>query len=111
MARSNLQEIGLQRFALGQTANSAAITDAASNVLNASTDRAYVVVELRSVTGGDVFFAVGTTALDEKGQRLLMDKPVKIFTKERISIICGTAAQTGVVIFQDFSVGVDGFEE
>ncbi len=106
MSISILEETGLQSFGLGQTPTSAALTDARSAIIAADADRAYVVVTLESVTAGDVFVAVGATAVALAGQKLELDIPQKFFGGEVLNGICGTAVATAVVLVQAFLRGL-----
>ena len=98
----NYQQIGVEAFAQGQVPDSAALTDVASTILATSANRAYVTVELITISAGQVHIARGQTALADKGTSLQLNVPQKFFGAESISAICETAAATGTVIFQDF---------
>lgn len=102
----NLEEIGLESFALGQVPDSATITDASAAILEADPDRAYMKMTLLSITAGSAFYAVGQDALDLKGSIFTLGAEETIMGGERIEAICGDAAATAIVAFQAFKRGL-----
>ncbi len=101
-------EVGFNReaFALGQVPTTAALSDTSAAVFALDEDRAYAIVTCITISGGDVYAARGQTALDVKGIRLELDIPQKFYGPEGLNAIMGTGAATGVVIVQDFKLGV-----
>lgn len=103
----NLEEIGLEAFAVGQTPISAAVTDTNSVALAADADRAYSVVTLLSVTSGFVFLAQGAVAEADKGQMFAaVGSRLKIFGSGSVQVIAGEAAQTATLGIQEFKRGL-----
>lgn len=101
----NLQQIGVEAFAKPQVPTSAALTDVSAEILAASENRAYAVVELTVVSAGQVDVARGQTALADKGMSLQLNVPQKFFGAEALNGICATGAATATVIVQDFLHG------
>lgn len=106
MTESNLEEIGLESFALGQTPTSEAVTDAGDVVVAADPDMAYCIVTLFTVTGGSVFMARGVAAVDDAGHLMVVNERLKLFGGQSVQMIAGTAAQTATVGVQTFLRGL-----
>lgn len=101
-----LEEVGLEAFGLGQAPTVDVIGDTSSSINAADADRAYAVITLHSVTTGDVFFAVGHPAEAAKGQKFQLGVPVRVWGRQDVNAICGTAAATALVIQQSFNRGL-----
>ncbi len=102
----NLEEVGLLAFAQAEAPTSAAITDSTSSILSVDPDRAYAILTLESVTGGSVFFSQGGAAVALNGRRLFVDEEHIVYGSDLVAGICGTAAQTAVVLVQVFKRGL-----
>ncbi len=102
----NLEEIGLEAFAIGQVPETVSVTDTTTEILPEDPDRAYAEITLRTDSAGVAFMARGTPALDAKGTLIVENVPFKVFGPAALNGICGTPAATATIIFQQYLRGL-----
>lgn len=106
MSFSLLDAVALEQFSLGQVPTSVQLTVTSGAIVAADPDRAYAVIAMVSITGGNAFIASNQTALADKGRLLQLGVPVFLFGPEAVNGICDTAAQTAEIAIQEYKLGV-----
>lgn len=101
----NLEEIGIESFGIGQSPETAAVTDTNSVAVAADDDMAYCVVTLLSVSAGIVFMAQGVVSEAAKGQLMVVGERRKLFGPQSVQMIVDTATETATVAVQVFKRG------